>query len=93
FSGDDKDDLILFNQETGSVMKFENGSAEKWSSLGQLDPSDWTIIGAGDYDGDSRADLLVRQNSTGSLGYYEGGDFSKWRGLGNGVDSQWAVLA
>jgi len=91
FSGDGKDDLIL--QNGNMVVKFENGLAENWSSLGAIDSSDWAIVGAGDYNGDRKDDLLVRQNSTGMLSYYSSGDMDKWNYIGNGIDKNWAVIA
>ena len=93
FSGDGKDDLVFSNRTTGSVMKFENGRASGYSSLGQLNAKDWFICGAGDYNGDGKDDLLVRQYSTGMLGWYDGGNMSKWHELGRGVDMKWAVIA
>ena len=93
FSGDGKDDIVLFHGESGTTVKFENGLAENWTNLGQLDANDWFIVGAGDYNGDRKEDLLVRQYSTGMLGYYENGDMSKWVELGRGVDMNWTVVA
>ena len=93
FNGDGKDDIVLFHKETGSIVRFEDGKAETWSSVGQLDANDWFIVGAGDYDGDGKDDLLVRQYSTGMLGYYSGCDTKKWVEMGRGVDMDWTVIA
>ena len=40
FSGDGKDDLVLFHKDTGSVIKLENGQTSSYASLGQLDAND-----------------------------------------------------
>lgn len=93
FSCDGQDDMILFNNQNGLVVKLEDGLTKSWKKLGQLDADDWSVVGAGDYNGDKKDDLLVRQKSTGMLGYYDGGDFSKWREIGRGVDSNWTVIA
>lgn len=93
FSCDGQDDMILFNNQNGLVVKLEDGLTKSWKKLGQLDANDWFVVGAGDYNGDKKDDLLVRQKSTGMLGYYDGGDFSKWREIGRGVDSNWTVIA
>ena len=52
FSGDKKDDIIAFHKETGIVAMWGNGKSSNWSQLGQLDPKDWFVAGAGDYNGD-----------------------------------------
>ena len=70
-----------------------DGDMDHYATVGQLDPEDWFVAGAGDYDGDGRDDLLVRQYSTGMLGYYAGGDASNWVELGRGVDMSWSVIA
>ena len=93
FSCDGQDDMILFNNQNGLVVKLEDGLTKSWKKLGQLDADDWFVVGAGDYNGDKKDDLLVRQKSTGMLGYYDGGDFSKWCEVGRGVDSNWTVIA
>ena len=93
FSGDGKDDLVLFNQYTGSIVMLPDGNADNFKSIGQLDAKDWFVVGAGDYNGDKKDDLLVRQYSTGMLGYYSNGDTSKWVELGRGVDMNWTVIA
>ena len=93
FSSDGQDDMILFNNQNGLVVKLEDGLTKSWKKLGQLDANDWFVVGAGDYNGDKKDDLLVRQKSTGMLGYYDGGDFSKWCEVGRGVDSNWTVIA
>lgn len=93
FSCDGQDDMILFNNQNGLVVKLEDGLTKSWKKLGQLDAKDWSVVGAGDYNGDKKDDLLVRQKSTGMLGYYDGGDFSKWCEVGRGVDSNWTVIA
>ena len=96
FSKDGKKDIILFHDQTGTVVKLNDGkmtSSTDYEMLGQLDAKDWFIVGAGDYDGDKYEDLLVRQYSTGMLGYYEQGDMSKWVEMGRGVDMNWTVIA
>ena len=71
----------------------DGDATNKWSSLGQLNASDWFVVGAGDYNGDAKDDLLVRQYSTGMLGYYSSGDMANWTELGRGVDMAWTVIA
>ncbi len=95
FADDRRDDIIAFHKETGIVAKWNNGSSSgsNWSQLGQLDPKDWFVAGAGDYNGDGKDDLLVRQYSTGMLGYYSGANMSSWTELGRGVDMSWTVIA
>jgi len=85
--------IVAFHAETGLVAKWADGNSANWSQLGQLDASDWFVVGAGDYDGDAQDDLLVRQNSTGMLGYYSAGDMDDWNTLGYGVDMSWTVIA
>ena len=93
FAGDGKDDVVLFHQDTGSMVMLANGNADDYASIGQLDPSDWFVAGCGDYNGDGSDDLLVRQYSTGMLGYYSNGDQARWNVLGYGVDMSWTVIA
>ena len=92
FSNDGKDDIVLFHEETGSMVMCANGNLDSYVSIGQLAPKDWFVVGAGDYNGDAKDDLLVRQHSTGMLGYYSGGDTSKWVEMGRGVDMKWTVI-
>ena len=70
-----------------------DGNSDNYQSIGQLDASDWFVVGCGDYNGDKMDDLLVRQYSTGMLGYYVSADQSQWVELGRGVDMQWTVIA
>ena len=93
FSGDGKDDLVLFHAETGSIVMLADGNLDDYKSIGQLDAEDWFVVGAGDYNGDQQDDLLVRQYSTGMLGYYSSGDMANWNTLGYGVDMSWTVIA
>ena len=93
FAGDGKDDIVLFYQDTGSMVMCADGNVDSFVSLAQLDPGDWFIAGCGDYNGDKKDDLLVRQNSTGMLGYYISGDTSQWVEMGRGVGMEWTVIA
>ena len=93
FAGDGKDDIVLFYQDTGSIVMCADGNLDSYVSIGQLAADDWFIVGAGDYNGDKKDDLLVRQYSTGMLGYYSSGDTSQWVELGRGVDMNWTVIA
>ena len=93
FSGDGRDDLVLFHKGTGSMVLLADGNLDDYKSIGQLDANDWFVVGAGDYNGDQKDDLLVRQYSTGMLGYYASGDTTQWNTLGYGVDMSWTVIA
>ena len=94
FAGDGKDDLVLFHNDTGSMVMCANGNVDDFVSIGQLDANDWFVVGCGDYNGDAKDDLLVRQISTGMLGYYSGGNMETgWVELGRGVDMDWTVIA
>ena len=93
FSGDGKDDIVLFHHDTGSMVMCANGNVDSFVSIGQLAADDWFIVGAGDYNGDAKDDLLVRQYSSGMLGYYVCADQSQWVELGRGVDMDWTVIA
>jgi len=100
FAGDGKEDIVLFHEESGSMVMLADGRADVDSDgkaifieIGQLSASDWFIVGAGDYDGDKKDDLLVRQFSTGWLGYYSEGIQDNWHLLGRGVDTDWTVIA
>ena len=84
---------MAFHKETGLVAMWGDGVSSNWSNLGQLDASDWFVVGAGDYNGDQKDDILVRQYSTGMLGYYSGADTTQWVELGRGVDMNWTVIA
>ena len=85
--------VVLFHAETGSMVMLVDGSTDDFTSIGQLDASDWFVVGAGDYNGDQHDDLLVRQYSTGMLGYYASGDTTQWNVLGYGVGMEWTVIA
>ena len=93
--GDGKDDVVLFHEETGAMVKLVNGNANNYESIGQLAAGDWFMAGCGDYNGDQKDDLLVRQYSTGMLGYYSEGiqDTAHWNNMGYGVDMNWTVIA
>ena len=75
------------------MVLLADGNLDSYTSIGQLDPEDWFVVGAGDYNGDQKDDLLVRQYSTGTLGYCVCADQSKWTELGNGVSMDWTVIA
>ena len=93
FYGDGRDDLVLFHNDTGSMVMCADGNLDSYVSIGQLAKGDWFVVGAGDYDGDAKDDLLVRQYSSGMLGYYVSGDTSQWVEMGRGVDMNWTVIA
>ena len=93
FSGDGRDDVVLFHLESGSMVMCADGDLDDFKSIGQLDAEDWFVVGCGDYNGDAQDDLLVRQYSSGMLGYYSGGDTSQWNTLGYGVGMEWTVIA
>ena len=93
FSGDAKDDIVLFHEDTGSMVLCADGNVDSYKSIGQLAAKDWFVVGAGDYNGDGKDDLLVRQYSTGMLGYYICADQDQWVELGRGVDMNWTVIA
>ena len=65
-------------KELGCVVLLADGNADSFERLGQLDASDWSVAGAGDFDGDGKDDLLVRQTSTGIAGAYASADMSRW---------------
>ena len=92
FAGDGKDDLVLYYEQTGSLVLCSDGSVDAWQSIGQIDAEDWSVAGCGDYNGDGSDDLLVRQSSTGEFGYFASGDLDRWFDLGE-VDPDWTVIA
>ena len=93
FSCDGKDDIVLFDKNTGGMYMLLDGNADNYKSIGQLDPTDWFVAGCGDYNADGTDDLLVRQYSTGMLGYYSNGNQANWNVMGYGVDMDWTVIA
>ena len=93
FSGDGKEDIVLFDENTGSMYMLLDGNADNYQVIGQLDPTDWFVAGCGDYNNDQHDDLLVRQYSTGMLGYYSDGVQANWNVMGYGVGMEWTVIA
>jgi hypothetical protein len=93
FAGDGKEDIVLFDKNTGGMYMLLDGNADNYQAIGQLDPGDWFVAGCGDYNGDSKDDLLVRQYSTGMLGYYSNGNQANWNVMGYGVGMEWTVIA
>ena len=93
FAGRLKPGVVLFHKETGAMVMIADGITDHYTSIGQLDATDWFVVGTGDYNGDQKDDLLVRQYSTGMLGYYESGDVTQWGELDCGVDMNWTVIA
>jgi hypothetical protein len=79
FNGDGRDD-ILWRSSTGQLSNWlanENGSytandANAFTSV----PTDWKVVGTGDFNGDGRDDILWRNSSTGQV--------SDWLGQSNG---------
>ena len=93
FSGDGREDIVLFDENTGSMYMLIDGNADNYQVIGQLDPTDWFVAGCGDYNNDQHDDLLVRQNSTGMLGYYSDAVQANWNVMGYGVGMEWTVIA
>ena len=93
--GDGKSDIVFRNAGDGGVFVFlMNGlSIASGGYLGAVDPAQWTLAGAADFDGDLNADLLWR-HSTGDTWVWlmEGVAFRSAAGIGN-PGTSWQVRA
>jgi FG-GAP-like repeat len=78
FNGDNRDD-VLWRREDGAFTEwlgqanggFTSNDANAWNSV----PSNWHIVGIGDFNGDNRDDVIWRRDD---------GAFTNWLGQANG---------
>ncbi len=82
FDGDGRADVLGHDQSTGSVVAWLSSKSTTMvpgtttslaaesgqTSLGQADPSAWTVAGVEDFNGDGYADVLWHDQSTGLTG-------------------------
>jgi len=85
FNGDGRSDL-LWRHSSGTLSNWLGTASGGWiindaSSLTQV-PTDWHVVGVGDFNGDGRDDILWR-NASGQLSNWLGTASGGW--IGNGL--------
>jgi serralysin len=98
FNGDGHAD-ILWRNDSGALTDWlgtdNGGFTSNWANAGTSIPTDWTVIGTGDFNGDGNADVLWRNSAgvvTDQLGNASGGFAANWANLSTGVPSSWTVV-
>jgi hypothetical protein len=72
FSGDGREDMLLFNVSNNVVGYWLSNDAQQPTSvpLARV-PGTWTPVGAANLNGTSNAEIIWRQTSTGALGAWQ----------------------
>ncbi len=98
FNGDGRSD-ILWRNDNGALTQWlgqpNGGFIDNHANAGNQVPTDWQVVGTGDYNGDGRDDVLWR-NETGALtqwlGQANGGFVDNHANAGNQVPTDWHVV-
>ncbi len=97
FNGDGRSDVLLRNDSGQLTDWLATASGGLVSNAGNLNanvPTDWKIVGTGDFNGDGRSDILWRHDSgfvTDWLGIVTGGFQANLANASTTVPSNWHV--
>jgi len=86
--GKGQDNLVFVHEKLGLLAKWSQG---KTVNLGQIDTSEWQVLGCGRYSGGKAEDILVRNKSNGMVGYYVSGNLACWREIGK-LAQDWTII-
>lgn len=97
FNADGHDD-ILWRDTSGALTDWlgtaNGGFSNNWSNAGTSVPTNWTVVGTGDFNGDGSADILWRDSTgivTDWLATETSGFTTNWGALSTGVPLSWSV--
>lgn len=97
FNGDGHDD-ILWRDSSGALTDWlgtaNGGFTSNWANAGTNVPTDWTVVGTGDFNGDGRTDVLWRNSAgvvTDWLSTESGGFNPNWANASFGVPVSWTI--
>jgi hypothetical protein len=97
FNGDGRDDILWRNTTTGTITDFvaneTDGFTDNYANAAVRVPTDWSVIGTGDFNGDGLTDLLWRNGTTVTdwLGNSNGGFTANWSNFNRSVPTSWHV--
>ncbi|MBV6341164.1 FG-GAP-like repeat-containing protein [Candidatus Magnetobacterium casense] len=94
FNGDKKSDLLFTNVWTNDVVIWlVNGLTHSSHYAAQAVPSQWDIMGVGDFDYDGKADILWQHTGTGalSLWFMYGNNISSKASVSTGTAGRWQI--
>jgi hypothetical protein len=100
FNGDRRDD-ILWRNDDGLTVDWlgtpDGGFVSNYTASALNVPTDWTIVGAGDFNGNGRDDILWRDTVSGLLvdwvGQTNGGFSSNYSNSAVQVTLNWSIAA
>ena len=99
FNGDGRDDILWRSSSTGVVTDWlsqGNGTfSHNDSNTGQAIPTDWQIVGTGDFNGDGRDDIVWRSSNgtvTNWLGQVNGGFVNNHVNTGQVIPIDWHIV-
>jgi Ca2+-binding RTX toxin-like protein len=99
FNGDGRDD-ILWRNDAGAIVDWlgaaNGGFTVNYGNSIAAVPTDWKIVGTGDFNGDGTSDILWRSDAgivTDWLGTANGGFSANWDNFASGVPFDWKAVS
>jgi hypothetical protein len=90
-------DVLWFNQSSGYVVIWiiQNAAVTSGLVLGYADPSQWKVVGIGNFEGNGTDDILWQNQSTGIVGAWviSNAAVTGWDILGSADPSTWKLIA
>ena len=84
FNGDRISDVLFRDPTNGDLGFYElsatfRGEFQGWHDIASSS-TEYSAVGAGDFNGDRVVDVLMRDQASGDIGFYEMGDGGTWQG-------------
>ncbi len=90
---------MLWRDSSGALTNWlgtaNGGFTNNWGNSGTNVPTDWSVVGTGDFNGDGNSDILWRSSEgvvTNWLGNDAGGFSTNWTYANLGVPLEWQIV-